>query len=145
MLLTVRSAASYDLAGETFAVLMIEPPPHSRTHQVRQERLVTTPTLSCVLRHDLYGNPQRHMLLAPGRFSVTFTATIETAPNLAVAPGAVEHPPQDMPAEALIYTLPSRYCESDELAEMAQEEFGHLSPGGRRVLDVAEWVRRNVT
>src|SRR6185437_4254211 len=99
MLLSLRSSASYDLADETFVILMIEPPPHSRTHQVRQERLLTSPTLSCLLRHDIYGNPQRHILVAPGRFSVEFTAMIECVPNVAVASEAVEHPQQDIPAE----------------------------------------------
>src|SRR4051794_23863174 len=117
MLVTVRSAARYELDGETFVILMIEPPPYSRTHQVRQERLVTTPTLSCVLRHDIYGNPQRHIQAAPGMFSLEFTATIDSPPNVPTLPGAAEPSPQEAPAETLIYTLPSRYCQSDELTE----------------------------
>jgi transglutaminase-like putative cysteine protease len=144
MLLTVRAAATYDLAGETFAILMVEPPPQGRTHQVRRERLLTTPTPSCVLRHDLYGNPQRHIIAAAGSFSYEFTATVEAAPNADVAPQAIEHPPQEIPAEVMLYTLPSRFCQSDLLGAMAHREFGRLRPGGERVRAIADWVRRDV-
>ena len=44
----------------------------------------------------------------------------------------------------MVYTLPSRYRQSDLLGRMAQGEFGRLPPGGGRVLAVAEWVRTNV-
>jgi transglutaminase-like putative cysteine protease len=144
MLLNVRAAASYDLAEETFAILMVEPLPHSRAHQVRHERLLTTPTRSCVLRHDVYGNAQRSIVAAPGLFSYEFTATIETAPNTGVWAEAVEHPPQEIPPETMIYTLPSRYCQADLLTEMAEREFGPLPPGGGRVQAIADWVRRHV-
>jgi transglutaminase-like putative cysteine protease len=144
MLLNVRAASAYDLAEETFVNLMVEPLPQSRTHQVRHERLVTTPTLSCLLRHDLYGNAQRAIIAAPGSFTFEFTATIETAPNAAVWAAAVEHPPQEIPPETMIYTLPSRYCQADLLAEMAEREFGALQPGGGRVMAIADWVRRHV-
>jgi transglutaminase-like putative cysteine protease len=144
MLLTVRTAATYDLAVQQFVILMIEPLPHSRSHQVRQERLVTTPTLSCVLRHDLYGNPQRHLIAAQGPFQFEFRATIETLSNTAVPPEAVEHTLQGLPTEAMVYTLPSRFCQSDLLGPMAQREFGQLPPGGGRVQAIADWVRGHV-
>ena len=144
MLLNVRATASYDLANETFATLMVEPPSHSRTHQVRYERLVTSPTIACVLRRDFYGNPQRSITAPSGLFFYDFSATIETAPNIAIARDAVEHPPQEIPAETMIYTLPSRYCQADVLTETAQRQFGALQPGGARVQAVADWVRRNV-
>jgi transglutaminase-like putative cysteine protease len=44
----------------------------------------------------------------------------------------------------MVYTLPSRFCQSDLLARMALDEFGHLPHGGARVLAIAEWVRRHV-
>ena len=44
----------------------------------------------------------------------------------------------------MVYTLPSRYCQSDLLTRMAHDEFGRLQPGGERVLAIAEWVRRHV-
>ena len=144
MLLTVKATATYEFAVETFLCLMVEPPLVGPAHRVQEERLLTTSTSFCDLRGDLYGNPRRHVIAPAGRFSFEFRATIEARPNVALPPDAVEHPPQEIPGEAMVYTLPSRYCESDLLARMALDEFGHLPHGGVRVLAIAEWVRRHV-
>jgi transglutaminase-like putative cysteine protease len=144
MLLSVRAAATYEFPVETFLCLMVEPPLVGPAHRVKEERLLTTPTAFCDLRSDLYGNPRRHVIAQGGRFSFEFTTTIETLPNVPLPPGAVEHAPQEIPGEAMVYTLPSRFCESDLLARMALDEFGHLPHGGARVLAIADWVRRHV-
>ena len=113
-------------------------------HRVVEARLVTTPTVASELRQDLYGNPVRYLTVSQGQFWFRFDAQIEVQPNLAVPVEAIEHRPQDLPPEVMVYTLPSRYCQSDLLARMANDEFGRLSPGGDRVLEIAAWVRRHV-
>jgi len=144
MLLSVHAAASYDLPAQTFVLLMVEPPLEGTDHRVRAERLLTTPTPHSELRKDAYGNPQRRLLAPRGPFSFEFTATIEAASNIPVPLVAPEHPPQEIPAEAMVFTLPSRYCQSDLLTRMAQSEFGQLPPGGGRVQAIADWVRQHV-
>ncbi|MDR3623217.1 MAG: transglutaminase family protein [Paludisphaera borealis] len=144
MLLAVRAVATYELTAETFMILMIEPPLEGAGHRVKDERLATSPTPFCELRRDVYGNPQRHLIAPPGWFSYEFNATIEVAPNPPLPPDAFEHPPQELPAEAMNFALPSRYCQSDLLTRMAYDEFGRFGTGGEKVLAVADWVRRHV-
>jgi transglutaminase-like putative cysteine protease len=144
MILSVRTAAEYELGEETYLYLMVEPPLEGPTHRVLEERLTTTPVASCQLRQDPYGNPQRHIIAPPGRFAFTFTSTVEVTPNGALAAEAAECPPPEMPPEVLAFTLPSRYCQSDLLARMAASEFGGLAPGGGRVAAIADWVRQHV-
>jgi transglutaminase-like putative cysteine protease len=144
MLLQVRSRATYELVGESFLMLMVEPKSQGPNHRTRDDRLVTTPTVSCELRYDLYGNVQRHIIAADGTFSFEYTATIETAPNGPIPIGAREHAPREIPSDVMIYTLPSRYCQSDQLTRMSQGEFASLEPGGGRVQVIAVWVRRHV-
>jgi transglutaminase-like putative cysteine protease len=144
MRLTVRSTASYELPAETFLALMIEPTLVGPAHRVTQERLVTSPTLFGELNFDLYGNPRRHLVAPKGIFSFEFTATIESATNQAIPHEAIQHPPRDIPPEAMVFTLPSRYCQSDQLARMARGEFGWAGTGGDRVRAVAEWVGSHV-
>jgi transglutaminase-like putative cysteine protease len=144
MLLDVQAKATYELPAETFLALMIEPSLEGPAHRVTHERLVTSPTPFSELRRDLYDNPRRFLVAPKGTFSFDFTARIEAAPNRAVPPEAIQHPPQEIPAEAMVYTLPSRYCQSDLLARMARGEFGEEKTGGRRVLAIAAWVRRHV-
>jgi transglutaminase-like putative cysteine protease len=144
MLLKVRAAASYELSVETFLCLMVEPPLTGPGYRVLQERLMTSPTLSCELRTDLYGNTQRLLTAPNGPFSFEFTAEIEVAANQPIPPYAIEQPPQQIRPDVMHYTLPSRYCQSDLLTRMATSEFGQLAPGGGRVIAIADWVRKHV-
>ena len=144
MLLSVRARATYELAAESFMYLMVEPSLIGSTHRVVDERLSTTPTHFCELRRDLYGNLQRQLVGGKGTFTFEFNSTIDAAPNVSLSPEATEQIPEQLPPEVMIYTLPSRYCQSDLLTRMARLEFGHVSPGGRRVLAISEWVRQHV-
>jgi transglutaminase-like putative cysteine protease len=134
----------YDLPAETFIGLMVEPKLIGASYKVIDERLMTSPTTWCEIRQDLYGNPQRCMLATPGIFSFEFTAEVESAPNGLLPQSAIAHPPREIPPEAMIYTLPSRYCQSDQLSRMAQGEFGRLTNGAERVIAVTNWVREHV-
>ena len=67
MLLTVRSAAMYDLSSDAYMCLMVEPPLVGSSHRVQEERLFTSPTSFCELSRDLYGNPLRRLIAAKPR------------------------------------------------------------------------------
>jgi transglutaminase-like putative cysteine protease len=144
MLLAVRAVATYELTAETFMILMIEPPLTGVSHRVVEERLTTTPTTFCELRRDVYGNTQRHLIAPSGLFSYEFKAEVEATPNALLPPQALQHPPQELPAEAVMYALPSRYYQPDLLSRMAMDEFGGYEVGGEKVRAIAEWVRRHV-
>jgi transglutaminase-like putative cysteine protease len=144
MNVSIRAAASYQLDTESSFCLMVEPSLQGPAHRVVEANFATTPTVASELRRDLYGNPVRFLTIGQGKFSFQFTAQIEVQPNLAVPVEAIEHRPQDLPPEVMVYTLPSRYCQSDQLARMANDEFGQLPLGGGRVLEIAAWVRRHV-
>ena len=144
MLLTVRARAQYDLPDETFLLLMVEPVLTGLTHRVIEENLYTSPTEFGELWTDGFGNPQRRLVAPKGPFSFDFSATIEAEPNSPIPDDAVEFYPRNVPPEAMLYTLPSRYCQSDRLVRLAQREFGHLAPGGGRVRAIADWVRTRV-
>jgi transglutaminase-like putative cysteine protease len=144
MQLNIRSTAIYDLPAETFATLMIEPSLQGSAHRVTQERLLTSPTSFSELNRDLYGNIRRYLVAPAGPFRFEFAATVEASPNRPVPADAAQHSPRDIPADAMIYTLPSRYCQSDLLARMARGDFGRFPTGGERVHAIAEWVRHHV-
>lgn len=144
MILQIRSRASYQLPHDAFILLMIEPPLLGLTHKVLDENLVTTPTPSTELWNDIYGNPQRRFAAPAGPFSFEFSARIETQANAPLPDDAVELAPSEIPAECMIYTVPSRYCQSDRLIRLAESEFGDLKPGGSRVNGIANWIRQRV-
>jgi transglutaminase-like putative cysteine protease len=52
---------------------------------------------------------------------------------------------EDLPDDALQFTLASRYCQSDLLAGPAWDLFGAVPSGWRRVQAVCNWIHQNVT
>ncbi len=144
MLISVKAAATYELPADSFMLLMVEPHPEAPDHHARGTRFTTSPVPFNTIGKDAVGNLQRRIVAPTGLFTFEYAATFETVANDPVPPEAGEHPAKDLPPETLLYTLPSRYCQSDLLARMARDEFGKLPPGGARVRVIAEWVRTHV-
>ena len=61
------------------------------------------------------------------------------------APTNAEVPPQDLPDETLVYTLASRFCPTQELADVAWSLFGSVKPGWGRVQAICDWVHDEIT
>jgi transglutaminase-like putative cysteine protease len=58
---------------------------------------------------------------------------------------AVQHAPQDLPAEALQFLLPSRYCEVDSgLLSFAWNQFGNTPLGWARVQAICDFVHNHL-
>jgi transglutaminase-like putative cysteine protease len=144
MLLSISATADYDLPQETFLLLMVEPCLHGPNHHVMEESLQTTPTRYAELATDNFGNVVRRIVAPGGFFTFDFQAFVEVVPNTQLSQDAQEHTPEDVPQEALKFTLPSRCCPSDMLQRMIWGEFGMIPPGGGRVRAIAEWVRHHV-
>jgi len=53
---------------------------------------------------------------------------------------ALQHPVQELPAEALQFLLPSRYCEVDKFCAIASDLFQWTLPGWSRASAIRDWV-----
>jgi transglutaminase-like putative cysteine protease len=94
---------------------------------------------------DSYGNLCQRMVVPQGDMRLRVEATVETEPELAVAPAAPFTLVQDLPDHALQYLLPSRYCPSDTLVTRAQEIVGSgASPGYGPVEAIRGWIQSNI-
>jgi transglutaminase-like putative cysteine protease len=95
---------------------------------------------------DLYGNPCTRMVLPAGRSTLRYDA-VALVPD--AAEDADEHapqlPPDELPDEVLVYTLPSRYCLPDMLGYEAWSRFGAIPPGYRRVRAICDHVHDHLT
>ncbi|MFN2502750.1 MAG: transglutaminase family protein [Acidimicrobiales bacterium] len=95
---------------------------------------------------DAYGNLCDRVLLPSGKVSLRYNALVEVPTTSDdVAPGATQTPVEDLPEEALVFLLPSRFCWSDALYDQAWELFGATTPGWARVQSVCDWVHANIT
>ncbi len=81
----------------------------------------------------------------PGPLTVRYRATLDIEHHVADPDTVEETPIAQLPAEALAYIFPSRYCQSDCVTTMANELFGNMAPGYRRVQAIQQWVQSQVT
>ncbi|OKH20349.1 transglutaminase [Hydrococcus rivularis NIES-593] len=80
-----------------------------------------------------------------GDLQVSYQATVELS-YLDEDPNSIaEVAPAELPLDKLHYLFPSRYCQSDRLMRLAQQEFGKLQPGYSRVTAICNWIYDNVT
>ncbi|MBK8462729.1 MAG: transglutaminase family protein [Nigerium sp.] len=90
---------------------------------------------------DLHGNEVWRMMLPAGESLVSYYAVVEVPDEVDERDLTLPvHTPEDLPDDTLIYTLPSRYCQSDMLSARAWELFGR--PG--RTLATVEEIERYV-
>ena len=106
----------------------------------------TTPPLPVSSYLDAYGNVCDRLNLVEGENVLRYDATVNVpSASDPVGAGAVQHPIQNLPDEALVYLLPSRFCLSDLLYDQAWELFGAVEPGWARAQAVSDWVHEKIT
>ena len=106
---------------------MIEPPSQMRHYQ------------------DLYRNLCMRTVLPAGRSTMRYAASVDvpTAPE-ELDLDAPEIAADDLPGTVLLYTLPSRYCLPDVLADAAWARFGASPPGYQRVRAICAHVHQHL-
>lgn len=118
---------------------------HNQYQQVEQEKLEIYPRLEI----EEYNNPfngNRYLRLnAPKcQMEISYQAIVELHHFLQDPHELQEVTPANLPLEILPLLLPSRYCQSDQLINLAFSEFGHLTPGYSRVTAICNWICQKV-
>ena len=127
--LLVGCEFTYEAELPTLAVFQVQPD-DSPLQMRRSESWVSTPNLSLRSYRDLYDNPCTRVVLPEGWSSLRYEATIDVIDAVEDADeSAQELAAEDLPDDTLIYTLPSRYCLPDVLADEAWTLFGSVEPG----------------
>lgn len=79
-----------------------------------------------------------------GYVTIHYKATVRVGPRAELPANLTVAPWSQLPVAVLPYLLPSRYCPVDQFLRFATREFGHVSPGGARVLAILDWLSTNV-
>jgi transglutaminase-like putative cysteine protease len=110
-----------------------------------QAAIVTTPPVPTTTYRDMFGNTCRRFVAPAGPFSLRADCTIESSPLAdPVMPWLQETPIADVPDEAVVYLLGSRYCETDKLSQFAWDMFGQTLPGWGRVQAICDYVHNHI-
>lgn len=94
---------------------------------------------------DAYGNICDRLMLPEGHSTLRYDAIARVSPeadavNLAATITNIE----DLPDEAFLYLLPSRYCWPEVLHDAAWALFGETEPGWERVAALSSWIHDNL-
>ena len=145
--LTVRVGCSlvYEVTGSAMLLVNLKPQPN-RDHAVVFEALSLGQNLPVEEFTDSHGNTVIRVMLAPGTNCIRHDAIVAVSaqPDNFGLPPPVPQPAAELPPAVLRYVLPSRYCDSDKLANFAWEKFGQVEHGLPRVTAISRWIHENI-
>lgn len=134
---------NYEAIAPSPLILMLQPR-SDLGQQVVGSTYELTPQLPVVDYVDTYGNLCQRLVAPQGPLVIRTTVRVETADTIDVQPGAPFTPIQDLPHEVLQFLLPSRYCQSDLLAEVATELVGDIESAYDQVEVIRSWIHTHV-
>jgi transglutaminase-like putative cysteine protease len=136
---------SYDCPQPTPMILQVSVHPSRQADLITWDGLQTDPQIPANTYHDTFGN-FCHVIRAPaGRLTLSTDFLVQDSGLLdAVVPDAGQHRLEELPVDALVYLLGSRYCETDRLADIAWSTFGHLPPGWGLVQAICDFAHDRI-
>ena len=146
MHIRVACEIALEFSEPAAVVLMLSLHPSVAATVRGSERLEVEPPVPLHGYSDVYGNRCARVFVPAGRAVFRHSAVVENSglPD-PQAWGAVQHRVQDLPDDALLFLLASRYCEVDgELNQAAWARFGALPAGWPLVRAVCDFVHRHV-
>jgi transglutaminase-like putative cysteine protease len=145
MLCRVGCEFAYESTTPTPAIAQVFVRPDGE-HRIRAERRSLTPDGPIREYCDAFGNRCGRFVIPEGASTFRYDALVEVSGDAdPVVPDAVQHAVDELPEDTLLYLLPSRYCQSDRLLQVAWDLFGGTEPGWPRVQAVCDWVHDNLT
>ena len=134
----------YDAQLEVPAICLVRPGGFNGV-RLLNETWMTTPPVSYHDYADTYGNVCRRLTLPAGLVTIYYDARVEAPEDAEAAdPAARQTPVEALPDDVITFTLPSRFCLSDELYDRAWEMFGSTPPNWTRVQAIVQFVHDHV-
>lgn len=110
---------------------------------IRQEAFLTTPQVPYNEYVDGYGNICQRIIVPAGDFTLETSVIAECSAHIDVDMSAGYTPVEALPDHVLQFLLPSRYCESDKVTELATHITKGVDPGYAQVEAIQQWVHSN--
>jgi transglutaminase-like putative cysteine protease len=125
------------------AIFMLRPRSNSE-QQILSETCSLQPNVPVHEYSDGYGNWCKRLIIPPGSFQLTTQVQAETADAVDVKFDADYVPIENLPDSTLQFLLPSRYCQSDLLGDLASQIVGDCPIGYPQVDAIQNWIYANV-
>ncbi|HEY3332650.1 MAG TPA: transglutaminase family protein [Capsulimonadaceae bacterium] len=144
MKLNIHLKATLELSAPAPTVLQIEAANIEGVQHIESAELYITPYADSQPFRDIYDNPCRRVLLPAGEVIVEYKALVTIPDSRSPLVQAVDTDVMTLPPDIMHYLLPSRYCPSDRMENLAYEEFGNTNPGFARVQAISSWINQHV-
>ena len=145
MLMQIGYDISVSCQQDTPMISMLSVRDERRDDIYTQGEVVTEPRVPTRLYRDSFGNMCRRFVAPAGRFSIRSESLIRTDgfpdPVYSWLP---ETPLADVPDDVILYLLPSRYCDTDRLSQIAWDMFGSTPRGWARVQAICNFVHNHI-
>ena len=145
MLIRVGYEFTYECPQPTPMIVMLHIHDSRDADIVKPDTLHTTPQVPVTQYRDTFGNLCSRLVAPAGGITLAADGLVrDTGEPDAIVPDAIQHPVEDLPAEMLLFLLPSRYCETDLMLDTAWQLFGKTPPGWARVQAICDFAHNHV-
>jgi len=144
----IRLGYTIDLHYDVFSTADFVFSVHAaRTAQQRilHEALVVEPAVDWrVDTEPFFGNRLLRLRTEPGALDVRYVGNVEVVHHVAEPRRVTAGDIGDLPVAVLPFLRASRYCQADQVQQIAWREFADIEPGYAQVDAVCRWVRSRV-
>jgi transglutaminase-like putative cysteine protease len=143
MILDASCRIEYHNFQEVPAIFMLRPR-SGWAQWVMREQFHIHPQVPVIEFTDVYGNSCQRIVMPPGDFQIDVQFRVEVQDQVEMDLQAPIMPIQDLPTDLLHYLLPSRYCQSDVLASLANSIIGQPSFTYNDIAKIHDWIHRSI-
>ena len=110
------------------------------------DHIILNPSLPMSGYRDGFGNWCTRFMAPGGFLKISSDAVIHDRglPDQTVS-GIEQTGVESLPEEALVFLLPSRFCDSDRMLDLAWTLFGTTQPGSERVQAICDFVHNHIS
>ncbi|SFV27004.1 transglutaminase-like domain-containing protein [Hyphomicrobium facile] len=145
MKLRVGYELNYMFPQPTPAILMLNIHYTRVSDLAMPDNIIVSPPVAISGYRDGFGNWCSRIVAPAGRVRISTDAIVSDSglPDPVMA-DAWQVPVEELPEEALVFLLASRFCDSDRLLDLAWSLFGHATPGWGRVQAICDFVHNHI-
>ena len=141
--------AGFDIAFQvsqpTPMVLTLKVHPSRAKDLLTEDKLVTTPAVPVREYRDGYGNICTRLVAPAGLMELHSDFTVlDSGMHDETCHGAWQSPIENVPDDAMVFLLGSRYCDTQSLSDLAWSTFGTVAPGWSRVQAICDFVHNHI-
>ena len=145
MLIRIGFDLTFELPASVPMILMLYTHPSRSSSLAAPEVIQISPSIPISTFTDAFGNRCGRILAPAGALRLWHETIVRDSGLLdPVNPDAIQWDVHALPPDVVQFLFASRYCETDNLSNIAWNLFGNTPLGWSRVQAVCDWVHNNV-